>query len=116
MKRKKKGEEQKKFGSIFCPKLGEEQKKRFSLKFGPIFCSKSGMDEGQGRKKYGSKLDATASTLLGPPGPGSGYDVPPEPPSRRPWFPFEIQFSAFLTVLLLVPRYFSQVEETVLPL
>ena len=47
------------------------------------------MDEGQGRKKFGPKLDATTSTLPGPlspgpPGPGPGYDVPPEPPSRRP--------------------------------
>ena len=27
-----------KFSRIFCPKLGEEQKKRSSLKFSPIFC------------------------------------------------------------------------------
>ena len=74
-----------KFGPIFCTKLGEEQKKkRSSLKFGRIFCPKSGMDEGQGRKKFGPKLDATTSTLPDPPGPGFGYDVPPESPSRRP--------------------------------
>ena len=40
--RPKLGEERKKrsslkFGPIFCPKLGEEQKKRSSLKFGLIF-------------------------------------------------------------------------------
>ena len=43
------GEEHKKrsslkFGPIFCPKLGEEQK-RSSLKFGPISCSKLGEEQ-----------------------------------------------------------------------
>ena len=47
------------------------------------------MDEGQGRKKFGPKLEASTSTLpgplsLGPPGPGPGYDVPPEPPLAGP--------------------------------
>ena len=48
-----------KFGPDFCPKLGEDQKKRSSLKFGRV----------------GPKLD-------GPPGPGTMY--PLNPPSRRP--------------------------------
>ena len=98
-----------KFGPIFCPKLGEEQKKRSSLKFRPIFCPKLGEDQkkrlhsnlvlefarNQGRikgkedKNFGPKLDATTSTLPGPLSPGPprpvpAYDVPPEPPSRRP--------------------------------
>ena len=34
-----------KFGPIFSPKLGEEQKKRSSLKFGPIFSPKSGEEQ-----------------------------------------------------------------------
>ena len=33
------------FFPIFCPKLGEEQKKRFSLKFGPNFCPKLGEEQ-----------------------------------------------------------------------
>ena len=32
-------------GPIFGPKLGEEQKKRSSLKFGPIFCPKLGEEQ-----------------------------------------------------------------------
>ena len=82
------GEEQKKrsslkFGPIFCPKLGEEQKKRSSLKIGPLISPKSGMNKGQGRKKiWRDNLNSSGTPEPGPPTPG--YDVPPEPPSRRP--------------------------------
>ena len=80
-----------KFGHIYCPKLGEEQKKkkglhsnlfiffappqkkkkRSSLEFGPVFLPKS-----QGRimvrdvKNFGPKLNATTLTLPGPLSPG----------------------------------------------
>ena len=33
------------FSPIICPKLGEDQKKRSSLKFSPIFCPKLGEDQ-----------------------------------------------------------------------
>ena len=33
------------FFLIFCPKLGEEQKKRSSLTFSPIFCPKLGKEQ-----------------------------------------------------------------------
>ena len=41
--------------------------------------------KGKEEKKFGPKLDATTSTLpgplsRGPPRPGPGYNVPPEPP------------------------------------
>ena len=117
-----------KFVPIFCPKLGEEQKKnkkkglhsnlvpffaqnqvknkkksspkirwrakkRSSLKFGPIFCPKLG-EEQKEEKKLVQNLTWTTSTFPGPlsPSPGNGslvqnltrqpHDVPP---SRRPW-------------------------------
>ena len=35
------------------------------------------MDEGQGRNKFGPKLDATTSTLPGPLSPGSGLNLNP---------------------------------------
>ena len=45
-----------KFGPIFCPKLGEEQKKKgLHSNLLPFFAQKSGTDEGQGRKKILSK-------------------------------------------------------------
>ena len=39
-------------------------------------------------EKFWSKTERAERDDLnssGPPRPGSGYDVPPEPPSRRPW-------------------------------
>ena len=36
-------------------------------------------------KNFSPKLNTTTLTLPGPPRPGPGYDVPPKPPSRRPW-------------------------------
>ena len=44
---------------------------------------------GRDEKNFGPKLNTTTSTLPdplspGPPRPGSGYDVPPDPISRRP--------------------------------
>ena len=49
-----------------------------------------GQIDGKAEKKFCLNLVATTSTLPGPlspgpPEPGPGYDVPPEPPSRRPW-------------------------------
>ena len=35
-------------------------------------------------KNFGPKLNATTLTLPGPPRPGPGYDVPPEPPLTGP--------------------------------
>ena len=61
-----------------------KKKKRSSLKFGPLLCPKSGTEKGHERKKFSPKLDATTSTLPGPPRLGPGYDVPPELPSRKP--------------------------------
>ena len=61
-----------KFGPIFCPKLGEEQKKGFHSILVPL-----------------SNLvqNLTRQPELFRPPPRPGYDVPPEPPSRRPWLP-----------------------------
>ena len=67
------------FFPIFCPKLGEEQKKRSSLKFSPIFCSKNGAEQ---------KLNAETWTLPRPLSPaplGPGMMYPLNPPFRRPW-------------------------------
>ena len=50
-----------KFGPDFCPKLGEDQKKKSSLKFGPV----------------GPKLD-------GPQDPGPGTMYPLNPPLTGP--------------------------------
>ena len=47
---------------IFCPKLGEEQKKRSSLKFSPIFCLE--FSEEQKKKKSSIKF-SPADTPLG---------------------------------------------------
>ena len=47
-------------------KLLKINQKRSSLKFGPIFCPRLG-EEQKEEKKIGPKLDATTSTLLGPP-------------------------------------------------
>ena len=42
------------FSPIFCPKLGEDQKKRSSLKISPIFCSK--LCENQKKKVFTQNL------------------------------------------------------------
>ena len=49
------------------------------------------MDEEQGRKKFGPKLDASTSTLPGPlspgpPGPGPGTMYPLNPPLAGPGY------------------------------
>ena len=109
------GEEQKKkkrtslkFGPIFCPKFGEEQKKRSSLRFGPLICPKSGTEKGHEKEKFGPKLDATTSTLPGPP--STGYDVPP---SRRPWswvetshYKLPSTFMTYYLKLTMIQNYF----------
>ena len=84
------GEEQKKrsslkFGPSFSPKLGEEQRKKKKV-FAQIWsqiCPCSESQIGPGEKIFAPELNATASTLpglLSPGPPRPGYDVPPEPP------------------------------------
>ena len=41
-----------KINSIFCPKLGEGQKKRSSLKFSPVFCPNVGASLKETHKTY----------------------------------------------------------------
>ena len=50
------------------------------------------------KKRTPKKLNAETWTLPGPPSPGPGYDVPSEPPSRRPWVQlyFEISLLSFI--------------------
>ena len=57
------GEEQKKRSLLICPKLGEEQneKKRSSLNFSPIFCPKLGEEQ----KKRSSLKFSPINTPLG---------------------------------------------------
>ena len=63
-----------KFDPIFCPKLGEEQKKKVFTQIWSHFLLK--------------KLNATTSILPGLPRPGPGCDAPPEPPLVGPaqWY------------------------------
>ena len=62
------------------PKLGEEQKKRSSLKFGLIFCPKLGDDQKKRKKRSSVKL--RRSHFLGPyffaqnPIVGAGLNMP----------------------------------------
>ena len=51
-----------KFSPIFCPKLGEDLKKRSSLKFSPIFCPKLG--EGHKQNSLPTLCVIKASALL----------------------------------------------------
>ena len=105
MSKKKQKLSSHKIGPIFSPKLGEEQKKKKKKKvFTQIwshFSPKMETQIGQGEKNSCSKterilapkLNATASTLPGPPRPGPGYNVPPEPRSRRPCPQLDIHFN-----------------------
>ena len=90
-----------KIGPIFCPKLGEEQKKVFTQNWS-YFCPKLGADQKKGlhpklvpffcqyqerKKDKGKKISPKTrqpQLFRAPPRPGPGYDVPLEPPSRRP--------------------------------
>ena len=74
---------------VFTQIWAYRPKKKSLPKKKKVFTQKSGTQKGQGEKKFWPKLNATTSTLPGPlspgpPRPGPGYDVPPEPPSRRP--------------------------------
>ena len=86
MKRKKKGEEQKKFGSIFCSKLGEQQKKRFSPKFGPIFAQNQGWMKGKGEKNMVQNLTRQPQLFWAPLDPGPGTMYPLNPPPAGPGY------------------------------
>ena len=52
-------------GPSFCPKVGEEQKKKSSLKFGPSFCPKLGEEQKKSPLRLRSSLNS-----FGPPEPG----------------------------------------------
>ena len=57
-----------------------KKKKKVFTQVWPYFLPKSqGRMKGKEENKLGPKLDATTSTLPGPPRPGPGYYVPPEP-------------------------------------
>ena len=74
------------FWSDFLPKIRWRAKKKglhsILVRF---FAQKSATDERQGREKILFKTWRDNLISSGPPKPGPGYDVPLEPPSRRPW-------------------------------
>ena len=62
------------FFPIFGPKLLKSKKKGLHSNLIRFFSPKNGEEQ---------KLNAESWTLPGPPRPG--YEVPPKPPSRKPW-------------------------------
>ena len=82
------------FGPIFCPKLGEEQKKKiFTQIWSHILPKSQGQMKSKVEKKFCLKLDATTSTLPGPLSPGTMY--PLNPPLAGPAYNHVIARAGF---------------------